>query len=258
MISASRKSGFTLIELLVVIAIIAIIAAILFPVFAKAREKARQTTCASNLKQIGLAILQYTQDNDETMPAVSYGPASAMVSYRGLVQPYLKNLGVFQCPSNLAANKPDWVGETGDPAGITRSYAAAHYNGTHVSAFHWGPSGAVGTVLATIQTPSSSIEVVEATSSFPDFNPADPSLFGCDEASCFFGYGGNLFAGHNGMSNFLFCDGHVKALKPLATLDTAEGGSGSVNMWTIDNGPLESGDVSGVDTTLAYSQNRYK
>ncbi|MCW3060774.1 MAG: prepilin-type N-terminal cleavage/methylation domain, partial [Capsulimonas sp.] len=63
-----RNDGFTLIELLVVIAIIAILAAILFPVFAKAREKARQTTCASNLRQLGLAMLQYVQDNDETFP----------------------------------------------------------------------------------------------------------------------------------------------------------------------------------------------
>ncbi|MFH1910322.1 MAG: prepilin-type N-terminal cleavage/methylation domain-containing protein, partial [bacterium] len=65
---AVRKRGFTLIELLVVIAIIAILAAILFPVFAKAREKARQTSCLSNLKQIDLAVLQYAQDYDEMMP----------------------------------------------------------------------------------------------------------------------------------------------------------------------------------------------
>ena len=64
-----RKKGFTLIELLVVIAIIAILAAILFPVFAKAREKARSSSCASNMKQMGLAIMQYSQDYDEKMPA---------------------------------------------------------------------------------------------------------------------------------------------------------------------------------------------
>ena len=66
---AHKRAGFTLIELLVVIAIIAILAAILFPVFAKAREKARQIACASNMKQIGLGIIQYTQDNDETFPS---------------------------------------------------------------------------------------------------------------------------------------------------------------------------------------------
>ncbi len=70
-----KKQGFTLIELLVVIAIIAILAAILFPVFAQAREKARQTTCASNEKQMGLAILQYQQDYDEMFPMMHYNDA---------------------------------------------------------------------------------------------------------------------------------------------------------------------------------------
>src|SRR5438094_779490 len=71
-----RGAGFTLIELLVVIAIIAILAAILFPVFAKAREKARQTTCLSNTKQIGMALMQYEQDWDEANPGVWFGPVS--------------------------------------------------------------------------------------------------------------------------------------------------------------------------------------
>src|SRR6202044_2312019 len=70
------RKAFTLIELLVVIAIIAILAAILFPVFAKAREKARQTTCTSNMKQLGLAVLQYVQDYDESMPTGRFGDSS--------------------------------------------------------------------------------------------------------------------------------------------------------------------------------------
>ncbi|BDI28930.1 hypothetical protein CCAX7_009810 [Capsulimonas corticalis] len=89
MLPQTRK-GFTLIELLVVIAIIAIFAAILFPVFAQAREKARQTTCASNEKQIGLAILQYNQDNDETFPLANYGDTNADKDHwYKLVDPYV-------------------------------------------------------------------------------------------------------------------------------------------------------------------------
>src|SRR4051812_15247968 len=98
------SQGFTLIELLVVIAIIAILAAILFPVFAKAREKARQTSCVSNEKQIGLAFLQYIQDNDEAFPlsvvtTVSPPPAGAIVGWADAIQPYQKSLAIFQCPS---------------------------------------------------------------------------------------------------------------------------------------------------------------
>ncbi len=91
-----KKKGFTLIELLVVIAIIAILAAILFPVFAQAREKARQTSCLSNEKQIGLAYIQYTQDNDEYYPStVNYGS-----SWVHEVYPYVKSTGVFTCPDD--------------------------------------------------------------------------------------------------------------------------------------------------------------
>ncbi len=106
------RRGFTLIELLVVIAIIAILAAILFPVFAKAREKARQTSCLSNLKQLGLAVMQYAQDYDEMLPiyyyntgvsgAITYpggGTNSAMMWYCA-IYPYAKNMQLFQCPSN--------------------------------------------------------------------------------------------------------------------------------------------------------------
>ncbi|MCE5237864.1 DUF1559 domain-containing protein [bacterium] len=94
------RRGFTLIELLVVIAIIAILAAILFPVFAKAREKARQSACQSNLKQLGLAILQYTQDYDEKMPLLApYNPAGTQVYLQDNIAPYMKNTQLWQCPS---------------------------------------------------------------------------------------------------------------------------------------------------------------
>ena len=98
-----RSTGFTLIELLVVIAIIAILAAILFPVFAQAREKARQTACLSNQKQMGLAFLLYIQDYDDTYPVNnrSYGTQQSVLqaSWMRHIQTYAKNLDIYKCPS---------------------------------------------------------------------------------------------------------------------------------------------------------------
>ncbi|MFP3903671.1 MAG: DUF1559 domain-containing protein [Armatimonadota bacterium] len=95
-----RRIGFTLIELLVVIAIIAILAAILFPVFARAREKARQSSCLSNIKQLCLAVQQYTSDYDEMfVPAITYPPAYSNILWSGMVLPYVKNEQIFACPS---------------------------------------------------------------------------------------------------------------------------------------------------------------
>ncbi len=111
----NTKKGFTLIELLVVIAIIAILAAILFPVFARARENARRSSCSSNIKQIGLGFQQYIQDYDERFPLVAGGasgpnnsvaPPNLSQGWAIQLQPYLKSTQIFQCPSepNSAAN----------------------------------------------------------------------------------------------------------------------------------------------------------
>jgi prepilin-type N-terminal cleavage/methylation domain-containing protein/prepilin-type processing-associated H-X9-DG protein len=118
-----RKSAFTLIELLVVIAIIAILAAILFPVFAKAREKARQASCQSNLKQLGLAFIQYTQDYDECYPyatntasATMYG-SNQVVGWAGELFGYVKSYGVFHCPDDptQATTNLEGTGDTDYP-----------------------------------------------------------------------------------------------------------------------------------------------
>jgi prepilin-type N-terminal cleavage/methylation domain-containing protein/prepilin-type processing-associated H-X9-DG protein len=112
------KAAFTLIELLVVIAIIALLAAILFPVFARARENARKSSCANNLKQIGIGIRQYTQDFDELYPITTTNTATPNTGTgRGWafnMGPYLKNLQIFQCPSepNRASDDPDNSGYT--------------------------------------------------------------------------------------------------------------------------------------------------
>jgi prepilin-type N-terminal cleavage/methylation domain-containing protein/prepilin-type processing-associated H-X9-DG protein len=128
----SKRHGFTLIELLVVIAIIAILAAILFPVFAKAREKARQSSCNSNVKQIMLGIIQYVQDYDEKLPlGTSYwfcpgggGAATAVdpALWSDSLQPYVKNFQIFACPSdsNNQMNTPWHVA----PTTTTLSYCA--------------------------------------------------------------------------------------------------------------------------------------
>src|SRR5580700_504414 len=106
MLSVSRsprsRSGFTLIELLVVIAIIAILSAILFPVFAQAREKARAISCLSNMKQIGLSVIMYTQDYDEQYAAGInvYGGGSG---WAGQIYPYVKSTAVFHCPDDSTA-----------------------------------------------------------------------------------------------------------------------------------------------------------
>ena len=126
-ISHTSRSAFTLIELLVVIAIIAILAAILFPVFARARENARRSSCISNMKQIGLGVFQYLQDYDEKFPlAVTgrYYSATESMGWADEVQPYLKSIQIYQCPSETTppSSNPPARANSG------RSYTDYWYN----------------------------------------------------------------------------------------------------------------------------------
>ena len=185
-----RRRAFTLIELLVVIAIIAILAAILFPVFAKAREKARQSSCGSNLKQLGVAFMQYTQDYDEEMPYsasaayatpwASWVPAQTVSAAQpcdvtqGAIFPYIKSAQVFICPSDANA----------------RAKKLSYSMNAMLS----------GVSLSSADSPSTCILLVDESNSLNDgnisgTNPADvPSYI------------------HTGGANFLYLDGHVKWL----------------------------------------------
>ena len=141
----SFKSGFTLIELLVVIAIIALLAAILFPVFARARENARRSSCQSNLKQIALGIKQYSQDYDEYFPMV-WQTAGAANGWAEYMQPYVKSEQIFQCPSQV--NRETWAA-SGDNLNKW-GYSDYFYNGN------------LGVVTSTTYCPGQKLVIKEA------------------------------------------------------------------------------------------------
>ncbi|MEI6501182.1 MAG: prepilin-type N-terminal cleavage/methylation domain-containing protein [Armatimonadota bacterium] len=209
-----KRRGFTLIELLVVIAIIAILAAILFPVFAKAREKARQTSCLSNLKQLTLGFLQYTQDYDETfMPCrdpdnvftASPMTGNAVTTYwPQQVHPYLKNSQVLKCPSDATArpNVP-----TGTPTRLEvysygRNYGYFNGSGKATVAQQW--------TLGAFPQPSETIMLMDTNGcgrGGPRLAswPANGTM--SVDAAMTAQY---LMPRHNEGSNLSFYDGHCK------------------------------------------------
>jgi len=206
-----RRSGFTLIELLVVIAIIAILAAILFPVFAKAREKARQSSCLSNEKQISLAILQYAQDYDERFPV---GQANATPAYfwpMG-VAPYMKNTQVLICPSrssSTATSATYLVGE-GYPTAAGGRFAEFPHYGMNVRISGNG----FGTALGTVQAPADTIMLAESnwyTDGAGNPNDYRNGVWWVDLPVYTTGaYYGRWTHPHNEGRNISFCDGHSK------------------------------------------------
>ncbi len=242
--------GFTLIELLVVIAIIAILAAILFPVFAQARESARLISCLSNTKQFGTAARMYSQDYDETlMIRRNQGPNGVLGSWKHLLQPYIKNLQIFKCPSNPAGNTLDESAEPWyDPTvpKVVRSYF--YYNAFFKS------SAGVGTgdwwsgfkyAEAGFDYPANSILFGEHKDIWADYGPwmaYDPNWGPA---------GANWGAKHRGTdraANLTFMDGHAKWTNFEATC--APSNPDGTNMWMYNPSNMVFGgmDLSWIDT----------
>ncbi len=171
-----RSAGFTLIELLVVIAIIAILAAILFPVFARARENARRASCMSNLKQIGLGMMMYVQDNDERYPTYGYsashipGVVAPTATYGGdwypspstnwfwqnMIYPYVKSVQVFICPSSPNAGEP-YKAPSGNYGPYSRQY------GANTDLFPNGGYGGSGLSMAVVNSPANTYAIMDSS-----------------------------------------------------------------------------------------------
>jgi prepilin-type N-terminal cleavage/methylation domain-containing protein/prepilin-type processing-associated H-X9-DG protein len=220
--SGTRRHGFTLIELLVVIAIIAILAAILFPVFAQARAKARQAACLSNAKQIGLACRMYTQDwDDVNVPErILQTPGNTYRSFRANLQPYVKNKQVFVCPEASNLNSfatfnweplgfDDGNGHGGTPGGrnLTSGYG--------MNRVHWNPGDKWPSECILIED-SISGTVLGTDGWYSVYYQSDSPGFirGVSPKNY---YGGKNDAGafrHNGGATYIFVDGHAHWYRP--------------------------------------------
>jgi prepilin-type N-terminal cleavage/methylation domain-containing protein/prepilin-type processing-associated H-X9-DG protein len=219
---SSKRPAFTLIELLVVIAIIAILAAILFPVFSRARENARRSSCQSNMKQIGLGFLQYTQDYDERFPAPNGGyqiggATGPQATWDLVLQPYMKSTQILKCPSDPVSFEQTLEGF----GKVTRSYSMADYLNEDAT---WQ----AGVNQSAIKQPAVTVMLMEkynypanATTGWAGANNGWAWVIYSDEQATDANANMNQLnattnanAGgrHLGTNNILYTDGHVKAL----------------------------------------------
>lgn len=255
------KKAFTLIELLVVIAIIAILAAILFPVFAQAREKARQISCLSNIKQLSLAMTQYIQDYDETYPTAVIGgstnvisPQPAAYTWAWAIQPYVKNQQIYACPS--ATVDPTRANNFTATQDIARSYyPILHFHpiasGPVASGIEFGTDRrdvvASPTAMMNDYGTPTTISDVTRTSETVWLTEAGAYLSKTNQVSLKAGVsvterqrylsGGDqqtrLGRWHSGGMNWSFADGHAKWYRPDSTVSLTDS---SRDLW-IANKP---------------------
>ena len=219
------RAGFTLIELLVVIAIIAILAAILFPVFAQARAKARGTACLSNAKQIGTSLMMYVQDYDETTPSGRGGGWEWWVE----LMPYIKTTDLLYCPD---ASRPASHMASYNQGGACTSAIYTMKRGYSGYGYNWGPigwrgGGLLGSQIANTDPARCSSTLLPGVSLAAIDSPADMFSYGdtwdTPRATIGIGFAGDDWSGtsnsglrHQGFMNYGFMDGHAKAIKMRA------------------------------------------
>jgi prepilin-type N-terminal cleavage/methylation domain-containing protein/prepilin-type processing-associated H-X9-DG protein len=226
-IADGKSKAFTLIELLVVIAIIAILAAILFPVFAQAREKARQISCLSNLKQLGIAEGQYMQDYDGVVHEMTLGGSRSFatannLTWGGILQPYIKNANVFTCPSSDVAGTTNFAYTA---AGRTSySIGMNSYMGTYYNYFYYVIIGSNEADSRYVRPVDESLIKYPANTVF--FADSFDRVVGTTQPNGWWidpGYGkgrrNGLSDRHNGGTNVAFADGHAKWYKTNSLLN---------------------------------------